>query len=62
MNERLSALDHSLNAPQRADSEGDWQERIADERDSQETRLGDQQELGMRRKLLQNALMRLNER
>jgi RNA polymerase sigma-32 factor len=62
MNERLSAPDPSLNAPLRADSDGEWQERIADERDSQETQLGDQQELGMRRDLLLHALMRLKDR
>jgi RNA polymerase sigma-32 factor len=62
MNERLSASDPSLNAPQRADSDGEWQERIADERDSQEAQLGDQQELGMRRSLLRHALMHLEDR
>jgi RNA polymerase sigma-32 factor len=62
MNERLSASDPSLNAPQRADSDGEWQERIADERDSQEAQLGDQQELGMRRSLLLQALMHLDHR
>jgi RNA polymerase sigma-32 factor len=62
MNERLSASDSSLNAPQRADSDGEWQERIADERDSQETQLGDQQELGIRRNLLRHALLHLEGR
>ena len=62
MNERLSAADPSLNAPQRADSDGEWQERIADERDSQEAQLGDRQELGMRRSLLLRTLMHLEDR
>jgi RNA polymerase sigma-32 factor len=62
MNERLSASDPSLNATQRADSDGEWQERIADERDSQEAQLGDQQELGMRRSMLLRALMHLEDR
>jgi RNA polymerase sigma-32 factor len=62
MNERLSASDPSLNAPQRAESDSEWQERIADERDSQEAQLGDQQELDMRRCLLLHALMHLEDR
>jgi RNA polymerase sigma-32 factor len=62
MNRRLSAPDHSLNAPLRADSEGEWQDWLVDERETQETRLGDRQELGLRRDLLQNAMQHLNER
>jgi RNA polymerase sigma-32 factor len=62
MNRRLSAPDHSLNAPLRADSEGEWQDWLVDERDTQETRLGDRQELGLRRDLLQKAMQGLNER
>jgi RNA polymerase sigma-32 factor len=62
MNRRLSAPDHSLNAPLRADSEGEWQDWLVDERDTQETRLGDRQELGIRRDLLQKAMQGLNER
>ena len=62
MNRRLSAPDHSLNAPLRADSEGEWQDWLVDERETQETRLGDRQELGLRRDLLQKAMQGLNER
>jgi RNA polymerase sigma-32 factor len=62
MNRRLSAPDHSLNAPLRADSEGEWQDWLVDERETQETRLGDRQELGLRRDLLQKAMQYLNER
>jgi RNA polymerase sigma-32 factor len=62
MNERLSAPDPSLNAPPRTDSDGEWQERIADDRDSQEAQLGDRQELGVRRNLLRHALTHLNDR
>jgi RNA polymerase sigma-32 factor len=62
MNRRLASPDHSLNAPLRADSEGEWQDWLVDERDTQETRLGDRQELGIRRDLLQKAMQGLNER
>jgi RNA polymerase sigma-32 factor len=62
MNRRLSSPDHSLNAPLRADSEGEWQDWLVDERDTQETRLGERQELGLRRDLLQKAMEHLNDR
>ena len=39
MNRRLAAPDHSLNAPVRQDSEGEWQDWLVDETDSQETSL-----------------------
>ena len=62
MNRRLAAPDHSLNAPLRADSEGEWQDWLVDEGESQETKLGDRQELGLRRDLLVKAMNHLNER
>jgi RNA polymerase sigma-32 factor len=62
MNRRLSAPDHSLNAPLRADSEGEWQDWLVDEGESQETKLGERQELGLRRDLLVKAMSHLNER
>jgi RNA polymerase sigma-32 factor len=62
MNRRLMSPDHSLNAPLRAESEGEWQDWLVDESESQEARLGDRQELGIRRDLLQKALGLLNER
>ena len=62
MNRRLASPDHSLNAPLRSDSEGEWQDWLVDETESQETRLGDRQELGLRRDLLEKALTHLNER
>src|SRR6267154_2451852 len=40
MNRRLAAPDHSLNAPLRADSEGEWQDWLVDEGESQESKLG----------------------
>jgi len=62
MNRRLASPDHSLNAPLRSDSEGEWQDWLVDETESQEQRLGDRQELGLRRDLLEKALTHLNER
>jgi RNA polymerase sigma-32 factor len=62
MNRRLSAPDHSLNAPVRADSEGEWQDWLVDESDSQETAISDREELTGRKALLAGALKTLNER
>jgi len=62
MNRRLASPDHSLNAPLRAESEGEWQDWLVDEREDQETELGEREELGQRRGLLSLALASLNER
>src|SRR3984893_10847175 len=40
MNRRLASPDHSLNAPLRSDSEGEWQDWLRDESERQETPLG----------------------
>ncbi|WP_042702792.1 RNA polymerase sigma factor RpoH [Azospirillum sp. B506] len=62
MNRRLASPDHSLNAPLRAESEGEWQDFLVDESASQEITLADREELGKRRTLLANAMTALNER
>src|SRR5258706_8057135 len=62
MNRRLASPDHSLNAPLRSDSEGEWQDWLVDESESQETLLGERQELGLRRDLLEKAMTHLNDR
>ncbi|OYD84592.1 MULTISPECIES: RNA polymerase sigma factor RpoH [Azospirillum] len=62
MNRRLGAPDHSLNAPLRADSEGEWQDWLVDETANQEISLAENEELGKRRKLLTAAMENLNER
>ena len=62
MNRRLAAPDHSLNAPVRADSEGEWQDWLVDDNQSQEAELADREELSGRKALLSNALKTLNER
>jgi RNA polymerase sigma-32 factor len=62
MNRRLASPDHSLNAPLRSDSEGEWQDWLVDETESQEVKLGERQELGLRRDLLEKAMTHLNDR
>ena len=62
MNRRLSAPDHSLNAPLRADSEGEWQDFLVDDAETQESAIGEQQEMSGRKALLASALKTLNER
>jgi RNA polymerase sigma-32 factor len=62
MNRRLAAPDHSLNAPMRADSEGEWQDWLVDDEPDQETMLAETEELENRRKLLHEAMKTLNER
>jgi RNA polymerase sigma-32 factor len=62
MNRRLSAPDNSLNAPVRADGEGEWQDWLVDETENQEIRLAETEELNKRQKLLASALGALNER
>ena len=62
MNRRLASQDHSLNAPLKIDGDGEWQDWLVDETESQEIALADRQELGKRQKLLSQALSSLNER
>ena len=62
MNRRLAAPDNSLNAPVRADSEGEWQDWLVDDSENQEVVMADREELTGRRALLDVALKTLNER
>jgi RNA polymerase sigma-32 factor len=65
MNRRLSRSDHSLNAPLRADIEGEseWQDWLVDESQlSQEVVYAEKQETNQRQILLQRALAALPER
>jgi RNA polymerase sigma-32 factor len=62
MNRRLAAPDHSLNAPLRADSEGEWQDWLVDDAPSQETMLADREEKDDRSELLAEGMKALNER
>jgi RNA polymerase sigma-32 factor len=63
MNRRLGG-DASLNTPLRADGEGDgeWQDWLVDESDTQESRLVEEEETKNRRDALKDALAVLNER
>ncbi|CAN5134191.1 RNA polymerase sigma factor RpoH [soil metagenome] len=61
MNRRLSG-DTSLNAPVRADSEGEWQDWLVDDASDQESTLADTQESNMRRGLLTDAMDKLTDR
>ncbi len=62
MNRRLTSPDHSLNAPVRSDGEGEWQDWLVDESESQETLIADAEEMDKRRELLADAMETLNER
>jgi len=62
MNRRLAAQDHSLNAPLRVEGEGEWQDWLVDDTESQEIKLAEAQELERRQGLLQRALKSLNPR
>ena len=62
MNRRLAAPDNSLNAPLRAEGEGEWQDWLVDDSVDQETELAESQELQQRRELLMNAMGNLNDR
>lgn len=61
MNRRLSG-DASLNAPIRADAEGEWQDWLVDDAVDQETVLANAEEFDQRRTMLEGAMDKLNER
>ena len=61
MNRRLSG-DASLNSPVRADAEGEWQDWLVDDAESQETTLAESEEMEQRRGLLHKAMDKLNDR
>ena len=62
MNRRMAGPDHSLNAPVRDDSDGEWQDWLVDEHPDQEMVVGNTEELSMRRGMLEDAMGGLNER
>ena len=61
MEQRLSG-DSSLNAPISTDSGTNFQEMLADDDETIEDRLGDSQDLALKKRLLSDALKTLNER
>jgi len=62
MNRRLTSPDQSLNAPLREDGEGEWQDWLVEDAESQESKLATEQETGNRRGLLAVALKDLTDR
>ena len=62
MNRRMSAADGSLNVTMTDDGETEWLDRLVDEGPSQESTLAEADEMAQRRKLLGEAMTRLNER
>lgn len=62
MNRRISSADTSLNAPLREEGEGEWQDWLVDQEESQELRLAENEELSKRRELLVDALQTLSDR
>lgn len=62
MNRRMTTPDHSLNAPMRADTEGEWMDWLEDDAPSQETVYAENEELSRRKEMLTSAMDCLNER
>ena len=62
MNRRLSSNDSSLDATLSSDGETNWLELLADERPTQESMIADADELALRRRLVGQALERLDDR
>jgi RNA polymerase sigma-32 factor len=62
MNRRLTAPDHSLNSPMRADSEGEWMDWLEDDTPNQETMYAESEELKHRKSMLESAMDVLNDR
>ena len=62
MNRRMAGSDHSLNAPLRADAEGEWIDWLADDSASHEIQLAESEEYSKRQDLLKSSLSILNER
>ena len=61
MNRRLGG-DTSLNAPVKADAEGEWQDWLVDDSANQEETLVENEEASMRKALLAEAMTKLTER
>jgi len=62
MNRRMGGADGSLNVTLTEDGEAEWLDRLVDEGPSQETTLAEADEMARRRKLLNEAMERLNAR
>lgn len=62
MSRRMAGGDLSLNAPISQAHDGDWQDRLVESADDQETTLIEREESDQRRKLLRTALSKLSAR
>jgi RNA polymerase sigma-32 factor len=62
MNRRMAGADHSLNAPLSIDGDGEWQDWLEDDNESQEDVYAEGEILGQRRELLADALEGLSVR
>jgi len=62
MNRRLAGSDQSLNAPLKAEGDGEWQDWLVDDSESQEAMVAENQELAKRRTSLNTAMQTLNDR
>lgn len=62
MNQRMAGRDGSLNAPVDVDGPSEWQTRLVDDTDDQETAIGDREEAAQRKSLLHGALTKLSGR
>jgi RNA polymerase sigma-32 factor len=62
MNRRMASADHSLNAPLKVDGNGEWIDWLVDNKDDQEIRYAEEEELAQRREMLAEAMGALNDR
>jgi len=62
MDQRLGSNDHSLNAFMGDDNGSEWIDVLADEKDDQESLIGEQQEYDERKAMLDSAMKKLNDR
>ena len=62
MNRRMASADHSLNAPLKVDGNGEWIDWLGDNKDDQEIRYAEEEELAQRREMLAEAMGVLNDR
>jgi DNA-binding CsgD family transcriptional regulator len=62
MDRRLGGPDRSLNAPVRADGEGECQDWLVDESETQENALAEREELANRKELMDRVIKALNQR
>jgi RNA polymerase sigma-32 factor len=62
MNRRMSGRDQSLNTPVAEDGDAEWQDWLEEESANQESSLGEQEEIRVRRDLLQRAMTGLTDR